>query len=158
MGLDTTHDCWHGAYGGFKIFREAVGKAAGLPYRKAKDGDGLVLDIDWEQVTEGQIAGQWGKQDPVGYRTPGSYDPPIRDDVLYLLIHSDCGGKLRRGYLPRLRKRLSELVPAYEKLVAETDTYRNYLEGRLRSIHRWLRCRNRGGLTCRIPVGGHSDD
>ncbi len=29
MGLDTTHDCWHGSYGSFSRFRDALATAAG---------------------------------------------------------------------------------------------------------------------------------
>lgn len=31
MGLDTSHDCWHGAYSAFMRWRRAVAKAAGIP-------------------------------------------------------------------------------------------------------------------------------
>lgn len=140
MGLDTTHDCWHGAYGGFHDFRELVGKAAGLPYRKAirqsfEDRDSLVLDIDWDKVTANQIAGKWPKstapKGPVVERGPG-YDPPVQDNVLYLLIHSDCDGELKNRYLPQLKARLEELEPEYERLTAD-DKYR-YDRGNLRQF------------------------
>jgi hypothetical protein len=31
MGLDTTHNCWHGAYSAFMRWRQEIAKAAGLP-------------------------------------------------------------------------------------------------------------------------------
>lgn len=31
MGLDTTHDCWHGAYSAFMRWRRGIAKAAGIP-------------------------------------------------------------------------------------------------------------------------------
>lgn len=31
MGLDVTHDCWHGSYGTFMEWRRALTNAAGLP-------------------------------------------------------------------------------------------------------------------------------
>lgn len=118
MGLDTTHDCWHGAYSGFAVFRELVGRAAGLPYRVSERqyGDGIrhTLDIDWEQITDAQIDGDW--IEPPCIERVG-YDPPLRDPVLYLLIHSDCEGKLRCKYLKELKARLEELEPAYDQLV-----------------------------------------
>jgi hypothetical protein len=118
MGLDITHDCWHGAYSGFAIFRETVGRAAGMPYYNGS------LDIDWEQITEAQIAGDWADQPCV---TRVGYDPPLTDPVLYLLIHSDCDGKLRCKYLKDLKARLEELVPKFNEL---TGGY-HYCEGRL---------------------------
>lgn len=127
MGLDTTHDCWHGAYSGFGIFRELVGRAAGLPYREADEqyGDGMrrVLDIDWEQITDDQVAGDWAE--PPCINRVG-YDPPLTDPVLYLLIHSDCDGKLRCKYLKELKSRLEDLVPRFNELAGD-----GYGEGRL---------------------------
>ncbi|QGH79670.1 hypothetical protein SEA_MINNIE_81 [Mycobacterium phage Minnie] len=70
MGLDTTHDCWHGAYGGFARFREVVGRAAGLPYIIPSDPDhwshgSPVLDFDWDLYTLDNYQGRWRKKDPV---------------------------------------------------------------------------------------------
>ena len=31
MGLDTTHDCWHGAYSAFMRWRQEIARIAGLP-------------------------------------------------------------------------------------------------------------------------------
>lgn len=129
MGLDTTHDCWHGAYSGFGIFREMVGRAAGLPYRLSATAEQYdddirhVLDIDWDQITGAQIAGDW-KEPPCITRV--GYDPPLRDPVLYLLIHSDCDGKLRCKYLKQLKARLEELLPKFNELAGD-----GYCEGRL---------------------------
>ena len=135
MGLDTTHDCWHGAYSGFGLFREMVGRAAGLPYRIAKQQhrDGVtryVLDVDWDNVTPDQIAGKWGKVIPTWQRPDDIYGVAIHDPVLYLLIHSDCDGKLHRKYLPELKERLEEIEPTYERMTANDD----YLRGRLRAF------------------------
>lgn len=133
MGLDTTHDCWHGAYSGFAMFRETVGRAAALPYRVANRqyGDGIrhTLDIDWEQITGAQIAGDWTAP-PCIIRV--GYDPPLTDPVLYLLIHSDCDGKLRCKYLKDLKARLEELVPKFNELAND------YCEGRLEQFIRGL--------------------
>jgi hypothetical protein len=122
MGLDTSHDCWHGSYNGFGIFRNLVGKVAGLPYRKPNMALGEfghdVLDIDWDQITMRQIMGHWDRKGPTVDRGPG-YDAPITDPVLYLLVHSDCDGKLRRGYLPELKTRLEELTPKCDELADE---------------------------------------
>jgi len=120
MGLDTSHDCWHGAYGSFREFREGVGRAAGLPYRviteSGYDKGSYTLDIDWDIYTEANLEGDWDT-DPVWQQKGDIYGHPKQDDVLYLLIHSDCDGVLRSTYLPRLKKRLEELVPAYDAWV-----------------------------------------
>jgi len=139
MGLDTSHDCWHGSYGGFAEFREAVGKAAGFNYRTVVDdfGSRPLLDIDWDSVPIERLYGKWGKQPPT-VESVGIYDPPITDPVLYLLVHSDCEGKLRRGYLPALRNRLEEIEPAYRAQFHDdsfmADRLRGFIEGLDRAI------------------------
>lgn len=123
MGLDTTHNCWHGSYGGFKEFRELVGRAAGLPYRVITDPDdydkgGYTVDIDWDLYTDENLHGRWRKKKPVWQQKGDIYGTPRQDDVLYLIVHSDCDGQLRRGYLSALRDRLIELEPEYDRLAA----------------------------------------
>lgn len=133
MGLNTTHGCWNGPYSGFAKFRELVGKAAGLPHKPSRLS-GEQLDINWEIVTKRQIMGHWGRKPPT-VESSGIYDPPITDPVLYLLVHSDCEGKLRRGYLPALKARLEELEPAYDALIVRSEhryyasDLRHFIEG-----------------------------
>ncbi|KWX66834.1 hypothetical protein [Mycobacterium sp. NAZ190054] len=148
MGLDTTHNCWRGAYSGFREFRQMVGRAAGLPYRVIDDPDRydhgqLTEDIDWSIYTPDNLQGRWRKQKPVWQQDGDVYGTPKQDDVLYLIVHSDCGGELRRGYLPRLRDRLVELEPEYERLTADNG----YLGGRLRQFI--------DGLEAAIEAGEH---
>ena len=38
MGLDTSHDCWHGPYSAFNRWRTAIAKLAGFPPLKIMDG------------------------------------------------------------------------------------------------------------------------
>jgi hypothetical protein len=83
MGLDTTHECWHGAYSAFMRWREKLAEVAGLPALRQMSGYG------------GNI----------------SWDVP-RPDVLYeLLNHSDCDGFLPAAICAPLADRLSELLP-----------------------------------------------
>lgn len=107
MGLGTTHDAWSGAYSAFARWREAVGRAAGLPFR---DGDlGPVLDIDWSVYTRENFHGMWSSM-PVNPIT-GQPDP-----IMALLIHSDCGGFLPDIYVRDIRLRLEELLPALDEM------------------------------------------
>jgi hypothetical protein len=38
MGLDTSHDCWHGAYSAFMRWRSELCRAAGQEGRKRHEG------------------------------------------------------------------------------------------------------------------------
>ncbi len=146
MGLRTSHDCWDGGYVG--IFRDLVGRAAGLPYRRLDPGKfgGDVLDIDWDTITPRQLDGHWDRKGPTVQRPSGSYDTPITDPVLYLLVHYDTEGKLRRGYLPQLKARLEELEPEYDRLIVGNRN-QHYLASLLRQFIE--------GLDAAIEAGEH---
>lgn len=81
MGLDTTHDCWHGAYSAFHQWRKAVAKA---------------VDINIEEM-EGFTGGKpW---------------PATEDPLWILLDHSDCDGDIPYEYTKALADRLEQLLP-----------------------------------------------
>lgn len=83
MGLDTTHDCWHGSYSGFMAWRKLLARAAGLPKLKKMMGFGGTGK--WEDLPAG--------------------------DVLYeLLNHSDADGEIAADLCERLADRLAELL------------------------------------------------
>jgi hypothetical protein len=89
MGLDTTHNCWHGPYSSFNTWRIAVARAA--------------LDIDLDQM-----AGFGGKQ--------LSWAPFRRDPIALLLNHSDCDGSLRWQDCAAIADRLEESLPGIRAL------------------------------------------
>lgn len=82
MGLDTTHDCWHGGYGRFALFREAVAQAAGFGSLYAYIGFGG--DKEW----------------------------PCDDPLVVLLNHSDCDGEIATEECAALADRLDAIAPA----------------------------------------------
>lgn len=87
MGLDTTHDCWHGAYSAFNRWRTALCEVAG--YGDLSQRDGFGGEIPW---------------------------PTTESDVLIeLLYHSDCDGDLKWEICGDLADRLEQLLPALEK-------------------------------------------
>ena len=103
MGLDTTHDAFHGGYGSYLILRESLMVAAG--YRRSKeypptyewDGD---PDFDlpenkaiWDQARMGEID-EW------------PFDP-----VLFLWAHEDCDGIIKPLIAGQIADRIDELLP-----------------------------------------------
>lgn len=152
MGLDTTHGCWNGGYGGFAMFREVVGKAAGIPYRKpnmmAMEFGPDQPDIDWGLVTPEELSGRWVGSEPTAYPSLSRmYDPPTTDPVLYLLIHYDCEGQLRHEYLPALKARLEEIEPEYDRLIPRMPAGYHGLSSKLRLFIE--------GLAAAIEAGEH---
>lgn len=93
MGLDTTHDCWHGPYSSFASWRGELAKAAGR--ETDAEGDCTVVVDAYEWCN---FQGLW------------RHEPEDALDVL--LVHSDCDGYLFPHQLPRLAQRLEELLPS----------------------------------------------
>lgn len=66
MGLDTTHNCWHGPYSSFSKFRQLLAEEIGI-----------------------------NLNDYLGYGRGGTKDlSTIKHDIEPLLNHSDCDGIL----------------------------------------------------------------
>lgn len=99
MGLDVSHDCWHGAYGAFSRWRDMLAKVAGYEIAKMETDMGLreTVLIDWGHVTQANLEGDWDE-------TPA-------DPLLIVIAHSDCDGWIRVRDLVPLADRLTELLP-----------------------------------------------
>lgn len=98
MGLDTSHDCWHGAYSAFNRWRNKLAEVAGYHFFKA--GDPPLYEqplIDWGHVTQDQLYGKW--------------DETPKDPLLVLIAHSDCEGEIYPQQAGPLADRLEELLP-----------------------------------------------
>lgn len=94
MGLDTTHDCWHGAYSAFSRWRNIVTVAGSFVL--VKEGYHEYADIDWSRLTEANLQGEW--------------DEPPEDPLVYIIAHSDCDGELPVESLTPLADRLEGLL------------------------------------------------
>ncbi len=112
MGLDVSHDCWHGAYSAFSRWRDLLTKAAELPMvppRDAMDFRQEVVDVDWGSVNDDNIMGEWGEKRPT--LTDGTHDP-----LLFLLCHSDCDGLLHPYHSQLIADRLEQLLPKVQDI------------------------------------------
>lgn len=82
MGLDTTHNCWHGPYSSFNRFRHSLAEQIGIS-----------LD------------------DYCGYNDNGTKDlGKIKHDIRPLLNHSDCDGHLTPLQAKRVAKGLDNIL------------------------------------------------
>ncbi len=127
MGLDTTHNCWHGGYMGFGVWREELAKAAGIPLQLMERY--YVLD-DWLHGPPDQTAIDWIKPREGGPLCGSHYGPALyhwidritpwlpikwdalKPDVLHVLLdHSDCDGWIPTDQCAALADRIEELMP-----------------------------------------------
>lgn len=93
MGLDTTHDCYHGSYGGFHRWRMALADATGYP-RCIEDEDALAI---WEHYQGPEMTGHW-RELP-------------EDPLLIVMVHADTTGIIMADHCEPLAKRLEEVMP-----------------------------------------------
>jgi hypothetical protein len=132
MGLDTTHDAWHGSYGAFSVWRKDIAVAAGiigpddsLYPRSSYDVKRGVKDspIDWLfWDTQTDYYGKW-KKDP--------------EDVIWVLLaHSDCEGHIKKRFLRPLADRLEALVPQVD---GQDWQYTDYMSTRTQRFVNGLR-------------------
>jgi hypothetical protein len=111
MGLDTSHDCWHGAYSAFNRFRTKLAEVAG--YGKLDDYDGFGGDKPW----------------------------PGKSKLEILLHHSDCDGEIQWQDCRDLAACMETLLPALElagdgggHIGAYRDKTQQFIDG-LRAAH-----------------------
>lgn len=82
MGLDTTHDCWHGAYSAFGRWRTRIAACIGL--------------------TLSEMFGFGGDK---------PWPSPTAEPLVYLLDHSDCDGEIEAKHCTAIADRLEALLP-----------------------------------------------
>ena len=116
MGLDISHDAWHGAYSAFMWWRTKLAEIAGLPPLELMEGfyseDVFSMNpiIRLEAFSIGNetvksIIAELKKSLPIRWSV-------LRSDVLYeLLYHSDSDGEISWQIAGKLAKRLRELLP-----------------------------------------------
>lgn len=94
MGLDTTHNCWHGAYSSFNRFRYSLGKQIGI-------------NLD----------------DYIGYGDKGTKNlTEIEHDLMPLFNHSDCDGYLSLDESEKIANGLNQVLDNFnDKLDMDFD-------------------------------------
>jgi len=104
MGLNTTHGCWDGPYGGFQRWRQELARAAGYPVHQPGYPGDAYYDLPWEMFEDKNYQGEWDS-------IPGD------DPLLFLLVHSDCDGVIHPQHGVHLADRLEQLLPLLDESV-----------------------------------------
>ena len=108
MGLDTSHNCWHGAYSAFSRWRNQLAEVAGYTFFKA--GDPRIYEtacLDWGNINatigDDLLSRTWPA---IPVRPDGTSDA-----LIVLLAHSDCEGEIQADMCAPLADRLEQLLP-----------------------------------------------
>lgn len=98
MGLDTSHDCWHGPYSSFMQFRRAIAVAVGIP-------------LDFMDGFEEQTKSRVSDIPVLSQQLPIRWDSLKPDALHKLLNHSDCDGQIEVADLIPIAERLEAVGP-----------------------------------------------
>lgn len=121
MGLDTSHNCWHGAYSGFASWRLDVAHTIGWGTEATALGsatyaipEGRVPEQDPPADEEYTVDGEthtveWSKAYDNGVWL-GQWDNDPEDVIDVLMIHSDCEGIIPHRFCQPLAERLAEIA------------------------------------------------
>ncbi len=100
MGLDTSHNAWHGAYSAFSRWRHELAKAADYQVVRIEGQLHDTTMIDWGHIVDKNYYGEW--------------DEVPSDPLILLIAHSDCEGVIHPQHAAILADRLTELLPKLE--------------------------------------------
>lgn len=120
MGLDMTHDCWHGPFSAFHRWRREVARLAGFPPLDImEDFYGELLGLEYEKAHPPRTSGSW-EQDglvmaywrdgrlPLKWADLGDHVGDQR--LIPLLRHSDCDGEIAPDEAATIAAGLQALV------------------------------------------------
>jgi hypothetical protein len=116
MGLDISHDAWHGAYSAFSRWRNELAKIASFPPLALMEG--FYNPIDWQYRFRNETSHRLWQIEIESY-LPIKWDKWQDDPLTVLLYHSDCEGIIESKYLLPLADRIETLL---DKLPTEKDS------------------------------------
>jgi len=121
MGLDCSHNAWHGAYSAFMRWRTMLADVAGLPPLELMDGFYASLDSNGPGIPT-LYHGMNTKEPAFGPdsrphlaslddRLPISWDCLKPSPLHELLYHSDCDGEIAADHCEQIADALEALIP-----------------------------------------------
>lgn len=113
MGLDTTHNCWSGAYGAFMKWRTELAKAAGLPPLELMEGFYTPLSASYGSTLEHGAGGgdPYWRISLLDEALPISWECLKPSPLHELLNHSDCDGEIPWESCSAMADALESLIP-----------------------------------------------
>lgn len=126
MGLDTSHDAFHGAYSAFNRFRQIVCQAAGgsFPSHYKRNDDGsYVRDEAGLFVIDNSLDGE-------NWYIGDEYSEESHPGLWAFLCHSDCDGEIPPETCVKVAADLEALLPEIERLETIHGLGGGHIEGR----------------------------
>jgi len=119
MGLDCSHNAWHGAYSAFMRWRQKLADVAGLPPLELMEGfysplmTGSPPTLFYGMNTRDPAFGQGSRPYLAGIdeRLPIMWDCLKPSALHELLYHSDCDGEIAADKCAAIADELEKLIP-----------------------------------------------
>jgi hypothetical protein len=115
MGLDTTHNAWHGAYSAFMRWRKEIAKAAGLPPLELMEGfftpigaQGIATFYIGRAIDDDLVRNSFKG---IEERLPIKWECLKPSPLHELLYHSDCDGEIPAESCGPIADELENLLP-----------------------------------------------
>ncbi len=116
MGLDTTHNAWHGAYSAFMRWRQEIARVAGLPPLELMEGFFQPIDSTRGIATiylgrgmDDELARSSVRR--IEERLPIMWECLKPSPLHELLYHSDCDGEIPTESCGPIADALEALLP-----------------------------------------------
>jgi len=111
MGLDISHNTWHGAYSAFMRWRKEIAKVAGFPPLELMEGFYMENKFSLLDAIHKKDDLCMYFLNDVRESLPIQWDFFRGDPLYHLLYHSDCDGQITYIRAGKIAKRLRELLP-----------------------------------------------
>jgi hypothetical protein len=120
MGLDVSHDAFHGAYGRFRRLRSAITEAIGgsYPPHFQYNEDGSVAEL-----RVGTPLYKARALDPHKFYIGAGYQTREWRGLFAFLSHSDCDGIISPTMCIKVAENLEAILPKIEALKWDGDDY-----------------------------------
>lgn len=110
MGLDTSHDAWHGPYSSFNRFRFWLAEQIGINLHEYK-GYGNFVDSLYHETGTKELS-------------------TIDHDIMPLLNHSDCDGILTPEECRKVARGLTKIIAIAKEDLKPFSNYQNAINFR----------------------------
>ena len=116
MGLDTTHNAWHGAYSAFHRWRTEIARAAGLPPLTLMEGFYFEDDVtgnpfkllDYKFPNGNEL--EMFQLREIRKSLPIKWNSLKKSPLHILLLHSDCDGYITWRKCKKIAEELAKIL------------------------------------------------
>lgn len=153
MGLDCTHDAFHGAYSAFRRFRQVVARAVGGSYPDhyiyGADGEALLVPgSDFRLQRRDDL-------DPDRWYWGDGYSRETHPGLYEFFCHDDCCGEINPDLCAKLAYELEALLPEIERAAPAEESGHIAREGGYVEVTRKFIAGCRAAAEAGEPLGFH---